>query len=195
MRRRNSFSNRNRRTSFNPFIGPKLLHPKNGDHTILRTTEDFASLAVAAGGNYKVKSVHPHIDKINPIEAHRLENFTQTSTRRPGITEGLIKSLQNQGEQAGEFELIHSIAKAQEQGLSFTDWLHEFNGRRGADTTPDGRALAGQRVHSNSKMVRFWAEAKASGSSTPAFTPQERNHITSCKYYSFCQSFLLFVCA
>ncbi len=171
-------------TSYNPFIGPKLLKPKSGNHLVIRTTEDFASLGVAAGGKYQVKSIHPHKDLINPVEAHRLENFTRNSPRRPGLTDALIKSLQAQGERAGEHELMHSIGVAQDRGKTFTSWLHEFNGGRGGDTTPNGESLAGERVRSGSKMVRMWEEHASSRPSTSTytpFTPQEREHLAARK--------------
>eukprot|EP00966_Prymnesium_polylepis_P158148 3655313-Prymnesium_polylepis.1 len=74
-------------TTFNPFLGRNLVSSKSeATHNILRTTEDFASLGVGlARGkeNWEVSSILPHQDKINPIEAHELENFSETSARRP----------------------------------------------------------------------------------------------------------------
>ena len=170
-------------TTFNTFLGKNLIKADTGaSHTILRTTEDFASIGVGlARGKegFKVSSILPHQDKINPVEAHRLENFTETSARRPGATETLLRGVQHAGAKAGELELIDSIKTAQENGQSFTEWVHEFNSRTGQDTTADGSALAGTRMHRNSKWVKYWEEAKSEGSSAPAFTPEENAHFDS----------------
>lgn len=170
-------------TTFNPFLGKNLITSKtDATHNILRTTEDFATLGVGlARGKegFNVSSILPHQDKVNPVAAHRLENFTETSSRRPGATESLLRGVQHAGAKAGELELIDSIKTAQENGLSFTEWVHEFNGRTGQDTTPDGGSLAGTRMHRNSKWVKYWDEAKSEGSSAPAFTPAEEAHFGS----------------
>jgi hypothetical protein len=170
-------------TTYNPFLGKNLIKSKTGaTHNILRTTEDFATLGVGlARGKegFKVSSILPHQDKINPVEAHELANFTETSARRPGATETLLRGVQHAGAKAGELELIDSIKTAQENGQSFTEWVHEFNGRTGQDTTPDGLALSGNRMHRNSKWVKYWDEAKAESSSAPAFTDAEEAHFDS----------------
>ena len=170
-------------TTFNPFLGKNLIQSKtDATHNILRTTEDFASLGVGlARGKegFNVNSVLPHQDKINPVEAHELENFSETSARRPGNTETLLRGVQHAGAKAGELELIDSIKTAQENGQSFTEWVHDFNSRTGQDTTADGSALVGNRMHRNSKWVKYWDEAKSEGSSAPAFTPAEEAHFDS----------------
>ena len=101
-------------TTFNPFLGKNLIgsaSSTDATHEIFRTTEDFASLGVGLARNPKwtVRSILPHQDKLNPIEAHELNNFTETSTRRPGHTENIMQSVQRQGMKVGELELIHAI--------------------------------------------------------------------------------------
>ena len=172
-------------TTFNPFLGKNLVvsRASEANHTILRTTEDFASLGIGlARGkeNWSVDSIHPHQDKLNPLEAHELENFSETSTRRPGHTETMLRSVQRQGQRAGEMELIDAIKTAQEEGNTFTQFVHEFNGGTGSDTTPDGSSLAGSRMHRESKWAKYWEETKnEAGSSSSAFTPQEEAHFDS----------------
>lgn len=165
-------------TTFNPFLGKNLVASTSGaSHTILRTTEDFASLGIGlAKGKegWNVSSILPHKDKINPIEAHELENFTETSTRRPGNTETLIRTVQRAGMKAGEMDLIGSMHVGIEEGMTFTEWLHKFNSATGQDTSPDGSELAGSRMHRNSKWVKYWEEAHDStNNDTPAFTESE----------------------
>ena len=116
-------------------------------------------------------SIHPHQDKLNPVEAHELENFSETSARRPGHTETMMRAVQRQGQKTGEMELLDAINAAQEQGKSFTEFVHEFNGGTGSDTTVDGLSLAGSRMHRESKWAKYWEETKNEvGSSSPTFT-------------------------
>ena len=170
-------------TTFNAFTGKNLLASEStATHNVIRTTEDFATLGIGlAGGkkNWEVSSILPHQDKLNPIEAHELSNFTETSARRPGHTETLLKTVQHTGAKAGAVELIDAIKVAQERGQSFTEFVHEFNGRTGQDTLSDGSALSGSRMHRDSKWVKYWQEAKGEGSSAPAFTPAEEAHFDS----------------
>lgn len=167
-------------TTFNPFLGKNLVNSKTGDHTIFRTTEDFASMGIGlTGSKWKVSSILPHKDKLNPIEAHKLENFTEISSRRPGHTETMLQSVNSQGMKVGEMELIHKIKAAQENGLTFTEFVHEFNGGRGNDTTIDGSSLTGSRMHQESKFVKYWEEAKSEGSSSSPFTEKEMSHFDS----------------
>ena len=166
-------------TTYNPFLGKNLMTSEsNAHHTILRTTEDPASFAIGMrqSNDWNVQSILPHQDKLYPFEAHELHNFTETSTRRPGHTETMVKAAWHAGKKTGEYEILDSIKNAQERGESFTEFVHETNGRTGQDTTPDGSALAGKRMHRESKWVQLWEEAKTSGSSAPAFTPAEEAH-------------------
>lgn len=169
--------------TFNPFLGKNLLASKSeATHNILRTTEDFASIGIGltrGKDNWNISSILPHKDKLNPIEAHKLSNFTQTSARRPGQTETLLKAVQQAGQKAGELELMDSMKTAQEKGQSFTEFVHEFNSGTGQDTTADGSRLAGTRMHRNSKWVKYWEESKEVGSSNPAFSPEETAHLDS----------------
>ena len=170
-------------TTFNPFLGKNLLKSNSEvTHNILRTTEDFASLGVGLASskeNWKVSSILPHQDKLNPVEAHKLSNFTEVSKRRPGNTEVLLNSVHRAGKKAGELELMHAIKTAQENGQSFTEFVHDFNSGTGQDTSADGTRLAGTRMHRDSKWVKYWEEAKAVGSSQSAFTPEEEAYFKS----------------
>ena len=167
-------------TTFNPFIGKNLVNSKSGDHTIFRTTEDFASLGIGlTNSKWKVSSILPHKDKLNPFEAHKLENFTESSSRRPGHTETMLQSVNSHGMKVGELELIHEIKAAQEKGLTFTEFVHDFNGGTGSDTNVDGSKLSGSRMHTESKFVKYWEEAKSEGSSSSPFTEEEMSHFDS----------------
>ena len=148
----------------------------------MRTTEDFASIGIGlARGkeNWNVSSILPHKDKLNPIEAHKLSNFTQTSARRPGQTETMLRAVHQAGQKAGELELMDSMKTAQEKGQSFTEFVHDFNSGTGQDTTADGSRLVGTRMHRNSKWVKYWEESKEVGSSNPTFSPEETAHLDS----------------
>ncbi|KAL1527396.1 hypothetical protein AB1Y20_016064 [Prymnesium parvum] len=173
-------------TTFNPFLGKNLLTTPKTDavHNIYRTTTDIASVGIglanhdnevinkAFGGkkNWRVYSIDPHVDAINPVESHELRNFTQVSERRPGATEQIMQRVVNQGTKTGELQLIHDMRIAQEQGNTFTDFVREFS-PADADW-----ALKGTRMTTDSKWVRLWEETMTSGGATsqPIFTQQEK---------------------
>ena len=62
------------------------------------------------------------------------------------------------GQRAGELEMLHSIKTSQEQGHTFTEWVHKFNGGKGSDTTHDGSHLAGSRMHKQSRQAKAWEQ-------------------------------------
>ncbi len=173
-------------STFNPLIGKNLLASGKGDHThtIFRTTEDGISLGtqLVNKDNWNVKTILPHSDKVNPMEAHNLENFTEVSERRPGLSEDMIRGFAIQGQRVNQLEMIHDMKIAQGQGKTFTEFLHEFNsrGQRSIDTSADGQSLVGKRVHKDSIWVKYWEDAKnQDGSSSPAFNENELNYIES----------------
>jgi|EP00966_Prymnesium_polylepis_P074806 predicted phage tail protein len=63
---------------------------------------------------------------------------------------------------------MDAINTAQEHGKTFTEFVHEFNGGAGQDTTTNGTELSGSRMDRDSKWVKYWEEAKAKGSSDNA---------------------------
>jgi len=71
-------------TSFNSGIGPKILKSKlNNTHTLIKTTEDpISMLGEVPKSNLKVEYIDPLNDSLNPIEAHKLVNFTSDGERR-----------------------------------------------------------------------------------------------------------------
>ena len=172
-------------TVFNPFIGKSLIQGSNvgsETHHIIRTTEDPVSLGIGlkrGQKNWKVESILPHHDKLNIAEAHRLSNFTDSSERRAGHTETMLKDVHLQGQKAGELEMLDSIKTSQENGKSFTEWLHDFNNKSGQDTNSEGTRLSGSRMHRNSRHVKAWDQAKNIGSSQKPFTTDELAHFDS----------------
>ena len=159
-------------TNFNPYMGKNVLtaKPTSTEHNIFRTTEDFASIGTALVNkpNWKVESIHPHQDKLNPIEAHKYENFSEDSARRPGYTEELMMQTYRQGQKSGELGMTHDMLVAQEEGKTFTEYNVENNP---GDTT--GGKLSGNRMTRDSRWAKRWAELKGTGTSAPAFTSEE----------------------
>jgi hypothetical protein len=173
--------------TFNPGIGKNLIRANKTDvpHRILRTTEDPISfgLGLTKRGTFQIDSILPHADKLNPLESHKLENFTKTSKRRAGFTEDLLDASQRAGQRAGEYDMLRAIKDAQFKNQSFTEWVHEFNGRTGSDTTPDGTALRGTRNYKGSKWVKHWEETAKTTEhpelSSKPFTAAEEAHFKS----------------
>lgn len=139
-------------TTFNPFLAKNvILNNTNTQHHIIRTTEDPVSvgLSIQNKSNWKVDTIYPHQDSLNPIESHMLENFTETSYRRPGMMETLLKAQYNQTKKLGELQLLNNIAKAQNENKSFTEFLKEYTPE---NINPSTSAL----LENQQEIFNFW---------------------------------------
>ena len=101
-------------TTFNPFLGKNNVSasPTNSIHNIWRTTEDIPSILVGFKSNhlnYKVNTIHPHTESLNPKEAHRLSNFLKNKKRSAGSLEELSKNVAEAGGKLGEAAQILSM--------------------------------------------------------------------------------------
>ncbi len=176
-------------TTFNPFLGKKLIKEsvaadKMTTHDIFRTTEDFATVGLAwiKKRNFNVQSILPHKDRINPIEAHELENFSEISTRRPGFTQERSRNFQKQVQKAGDLMTIDEMVKSIEEGKTYTEHIHKFNSKPDSegnlvDTTEDGQSLKGARMTKDTTHHKFWTEvSEAMEVTTPPFTEAELQH-------------------
>ena len=152
-------------TVFNPLFSKHMLTEPKATHTSIRTTEDPASVGI---GFMKrpfgpVYSYLPHEDKILPVPAHRLENFTEESRRAPGKSEKLIHQIKEKASVNYELQTLHEMRNAIERGESFTDFVHSHDLRRGVDSYlgGDGRpSLEGKpHIHPKSRIFKLWHEA------------------------------------
>lgn len=157
-------------TTFNPAVGRKLVFtPNEGDHSIYRTTEDGVSIASRLGEiahGWKVEHILPLKDSLNPVEAHRLANFSQTGERRPDMIEDIQENIVDATNRFSEADLVLSMKNAQERGLTLTEWIVDFNSGSGIDT----EGGLSNRINSGSKIVQVWSE-------TGTLTPNEQAHI------------------
>ena len=68
-------------TTFNPFLGKNLLFSTDptgeATHEVFRTTEDLLPLGGAGQPKELFGPLRAPPDKINPVEAHELENFSE----------------------------------------------------------------------------------------------------------------------
>ena len=101
-------------TTFNPFLGKNNVSasPTNSIHNIWRTTEDIPSILVGFKNNhlnYKVNTIHPHKESLNPKEAHKLSNFLSNKKRSGGTLEELSKNVAEAGGKLGEAAQILSM--------------------------------------------------------------------------------------
>jgi hypothetical protein len=148
-------------TELNPLISPSLLNTqKTGSfHNIFRTKGDpvsFLAKGAISGGKWKVRSIDPLKDTLNPIEEHSLSQLlTNDSPRRAvSIDEYLDINRRNQSKLTAEKINMKNIKSAVQENLSFTDYMEQFN--RG-DRLTEGRF--GARVYRNSNYTRLWEEA------------------------------------
>ena len=74
-------------TTFNPLIGDEIVRGGKifGDHTILRTPTDPASLNIARGkNNFNMKNVDVIDTRLDPVDSHGLRHFTDEPTQTRG---------------------------------------------------------------------------------------------------------------
>ena len=85
-------------TTFNSFLGSNALSDSSSkaQHTLYRTTEDIPSIAVGFKkdlDNYKVSTIRPKIDSLDPRKAHDLNNFLSNKDKR--ATRSTLEELSN----------------------------------------------------------------------------------------------------
>ena len=85
-------------TTFNAFIGKNLSRASESpaQHTIWRTTEDMASIGLGFRQNQKnikINVIRPAKDSLNPVDSHKLKNFTEKHTPAPADDPNLIENL------------------------------------------------------------------------------------------------------
>lgn len=160
-------------TELNPLISPKLLgSQKTGSvHDIFRTKGDpvsFLAKGITKDSRWRIRSIDPLKDTLNPIEEHSLSQLlTNDSPRRSvSIDEYIDTNRRNQSRLTAEKINMKNIKESVENLLSFTDYMEQFN--RG-DKLTEGRF--GARVYKNSNYTRLWEEAGGK------FTPTEANLI------------------
>ena len=78
---------------------------------------------------------------------------------------------------AAEYEMYQQMGEALQQGWSFTQWLHQFNGGRGEDTSDSGESLSGSRNYAGSKWTRMWEEAAGAIGRQAPFLSVELEHL------------------
>ena len=111
-------------TTFNAFIGKNLSRASEStaQHTLWRTTEDLPSVGIGFRqnqNNIKINVVRPLKDSLNPVESHKLKNFTEKKPRAteddPNLIENLIKNNIN------EPVAKHAEAENIHRAISFKD--------------------------------------------------------------------------
>ena len=160
-------------TTFNPFLAKNvILNNTKTEHHIIRTTEDPVSIGLSIQNktNWKVDTIYPHQDSLNPIESHMLENFTETSYRRPGMMETLLKAQYNQTKKLGELQLLNNISKAQNENKSFTQFITEY--------TPENiNPLNSVLLENQQEIFNFWKLSNGQ------YTQEEFNKFNSSSNY------------
>ena len=107
-------------TNFNPFLGKGLIGAVgNSKNTIFRTTTDMPSLGVAlktSNPNYDLQVIEPVKASINPVKAHSLDNFIDTTNIRlnSAVLEAEVAKVHIAGAKHGEAQLIADMASAVE---------------------------------------------------------------------------------
>ncbi len=186
-------------TTFNPFIGTKTargITNTSQEHTIIRTTGDSPSLALAVSSNsnhenWNVKSVRPLKKNVslNPIknlyDAHRLDNMTTPRntgnvSNDPTTIENLMfKQMKLLGHKA-KYETLHDIGIAVDSGKTYSEFVKDLQnaGLRGDNDIGlvNGKPMIRGKRHTRGSMdgpVDFWELMGGK------FTPEEEALINS----------------
>jgi hypothetical protein len=75
-------------TNFNPFLGTGISNLKSGNHRVIRAEGDIFSFGIAAmsqNENFKVETMPPYDDKINPKEIHSIDNMILNKPRQSEV--------------------------------------------------------------------------------------------------------------
>ena len=181
-------------TTFNPLVGPRHLLGNTSEATqqVYRTTEDPVSLGLAFANknNLKVDTVKPlakyqkNIVSFNPknllhhitnvYDSHRLDNFTNSGSRKVGEAELdiLHTELLNHIGKIHQAPQIIDIANSIKNGDTYTDMLKKGTHTNDVIETPKGFRLKGNRHNINSNLIQNWIEAGGE------FTNGEAKHIS-----------------
>jgi PHD/YefM family antitoxin component YafN of YafNO toxin-antitoxin module len=188
---------------FGPYSGPndtfRVMKNPSIQHELFSTTTDLPSLYIRS---YPPKNVTVNtVDPINPFNAK-----TQTVTNAPmEIGELLFSSPVNtimqhhiiaqisskdelemaiafsrlrDNERVGEAFLIQSMKDSIEKGQTYTEWVHEFNSKKGVDTEvlEDGAIrLTGTRFRMNSAHAQIWRSLHEMHTTSDPFTEEEKS--------------------
>ena len=88
-----------------------------------------------------------------------------------------ISSQLKDGERVGEAFLIGSMRESIEKGHTYTEWVHDFNGKKGVDTEvlEDGSIrLTGKRFRMNSAHSQIWETLHEMQTTSAPFTGEEK---------------------
>ena len=127
-------------TTFNAYIGRNLARASESQaqHTAWRTTEDMPSIGLGFRQNlknFKINVIRPLIDNpLDPIQSHRLKNFTDKAPRAPSNHPDLIENLIEENinkpvSQHAEAEAIHRAVSFREDGSRIKTSKDVYNGK------------------------------------------------------------------
>ena len=157
-------------TSFNPFVSPlgevDDVNTTEEQKTI-RTNEDIGSMGLALRSKSRVhtiKTIRGKNSTMNPIESHRLHNFTESNKDPddPTFHESLLTDSLDKTRKLGEYHSLIGAIQDVDDGLSFTEHLVKFNGGRsnGRETfLEDGQHLLNGKIGVESPLVRSWYDS------------------------------------
>jgi hypothetical protein len=152
-------------TELNPLISKSLVksqadYPETV-HEIIRTTGDPVSFRAGYAdrnvGTWKVFSILPKQDTLNPWEQHSLSQLLDNNTpRRIPIEDLLVKNIIVKSKKIDELKQIQEIQDSIAEGRSFTEHLDKFSS---PDANWNGEySNFSPRTDINSAPVQLWIE-------------------------------------
>ena len=152
-------------TELNPLISKNLVksqadYPETV-HEIIRTTGDPVSFragyADRSVGTWKVFSILPKQDTLNPWEHHSLSQLLDNNTaRRMPIEDLLVKNIIKKSKKIDELKQIQEIQDSIAEGRNFTEHLDKFSS---PDANWNGEySNFSPRTDINSAPVQLWIE-------------------------------------
>ena len=145
-------------TQLNPLISPSLLNEQSSgsNHNIFRTLNDPVSILakgkLASNTKWKIRSILPIRDTVNPIEEHYLKQFLSNDTpRRSSVEEILLNRIIKQGNIAAEYTMMKEMYNNIEQKNTFTSYMRIVN-------PADADITTTQRVYKGSNYTEMWKQ-------------------------------------
>jgi hypothetical protein len=153
-------------TELNPLISPNLVKEQETGsvHEIFRTQNDpvsFLAKGKSANSKWKIRSILPLKDTINPWDEHTLRQLlTNDTPRRTSVEELLNNRIVEQGARVSEYTMMNEMLTHIEDHANFTRYMEQVN-------PADAVLSQTQRVYEGSNYTELWTSLGGT------FSPEE----------------------
>ncbi len=144
-------------TNFNPFIGPGMMDKTaSGNHRVIRINGDVPSFGISLkkqSDNFKIETMEPLADSINPFTIHSIDNIAESKPRQSEIVrQQKILSIRKTASKLSHAESLVKINNFRKN--------RDYNRRDFAEINPETESIS-----FNHKVKSFISSATQKGMS------------------------------